>query len=325
MKYIKNDKKYLNIPSGMWPNLAFAFASPGVVNKNALAKDIVSGFYKPEDFELIKILFFFRFATFDQLVSLLKITDETLFKNRINALISRRVINKFILSDTHQLFSGANEDALVIYCLDFAGVEILLHKYSKTSLVNYDVSMNIQDSALIGKKLFVTEFYVKLLENIKKENIVSFDPSPEFLINKPTEGGRATTFKIMPSFSFGIKKGDGDVKYYTCEVVHAEGIGLPFREEIKYLDEAIVKTKVWTKDFDAKQKNTPPTLLVFLADDKDMVTATEIIVNYSTLEYFRVSTEDRISEGLDKSGAFFKNDEGKLKPVKMTSFKKETE
>jgi hypothetical protein len=323
MNYIKKDVKFLSIPSGMWPNLAFAFASPGIVNKNALAKDIVNGFYKPDDFELIKILFFFRFATFEQLVKLLKIEDENLFRNRINALISRRVINKFILSDTHQILSTTYEDALVVYCLDFTGVEILLHKYSKTSLINYDVSMNIQDSALVGKRLFITEFYVKLLENLKKEHIVSFDPTPEFLINKPTEGGRATVFKIKPSFSFGIQKDDGSVKYYTCEVVPAGDIGLPFREEIKYLDEGIIKTKVWTKDFDAKNKTTVPTLLVFLAGDEDMVSATEIIVNYSGIENFRVSTEDRIKEGLDKSGAFFKNEEGKLKPVKMTSFKKE--
>lgn len=323
MNYVKKNEKFLNIPSGMWPNLAFAFASPGIVNKNAIAKDIVNGFYKPEDFELIKILFFFRFATFEQLVKLLKVEDEGMFLNRINALISKRVINKFILSDTRQLLAGGLSDALVVYCLDFTGVEILLHKYNKTSLINYDVSMNIQDSALVGKRLFITEFYSKLLENLKKENIVSFDPSPEFLINKPTEGGRATVFKIKPSFSFGVKKEDGSIKYYTCEVVPAGDIGLPFREEIKYLDEGIVKTKVWTKDFDAKNKSAIPTLLVFLAGDDDMVNATEIIVNQSSIENFRVSTEDRIADGLDKSGAFFKNDEGKLKPVKMTSFKKE--
>ena len=323
MNYIKKTEKFLTIPSGMWPNLAFAFASPGVVNKNALAKDIYNGFYKAEDFELTKFLYFFRFATFEQLVKLLKIEDEVLFKNRLNALISRRVINKFILSDTHQTLPAVYDDALVVYCLDFAGVEMLVHKYSKTSLINYDVSMNIQDSALIGKRLFITEFYTKLLENIKKENLI-FEPEPEFLINKPTEGGRATVFKIKPSFSFGIKK-DDKIKFYTCEVVHAEGIGLPFREELKFLDEGILKTKVWTKDFNEDDKKTVPTLLIFTADDEDMKTASEIIINYSKIDAFRVSTEDRIKDGLDKSGAFCKVEEGHLKGVKMTSFKKETE
>ena len=323
MNYIKTSEKFLKIPYGMWPNLAFAFASPAFVNKNALAKDIVNGFYKPEDFELTKILYFFRFATFEQLVKLLKVEDEVLFRNRLNALISRRVINKFILSDAHQTLSSTPEDALVVYCLDFTGVEMLIHKFNKPSLMNYDVSMNIQDSALIGKTLFVTEFYTKLLENIKKENLI-YEPAPEFLITKTLEGGKAFTFKLKPSFAFGIKK-EGKTKYYTCEVIHAEGIGLPFREELKYLDEGISKTKVWCKEFSEEDKKTMPTLLVFTADDEDMKTASEIIINYSKIDAFRVSTEDRIAEGIDKSGAFCKVEEGHLKSVKMTSFKKETE
>lgn len=324
MNYIKKTEKFLKIPSGMWPNLAFAFASPGIVNKNALSKDIVNGFYKPEDFELVKMLYFFRFATFEQLVALLKPEDETLFKNRLNSLVSRRVINKFMLSDSRQTLSASYDDALVIYCLDFAGVEMLIHKYRRTSIINYDVSMNIQDSALIGQTLFITEFYVKLLENVKKENIVSFDPTPEFLVNKPTEGGRATVFKIKPSFTFSIKKND-KVKYYTCEVVHTEGMGLAFREELKFLDEGILKTKNWSKDYSEDDKKAVPTLLVFLADDEDMKTASEIIINHSKIDAFRVSTEDRIAGGLEKSGAFCKVEEGHLKGVIMTSFKKETE
>lgn len=318
--YIKNDVNFLDIPSGIFPSLAYNFASPGVVNTNAIAKDIANGYYKDRDFDLLKNLYFFRFATFEQLVKLLNVEDENAFRARLNQLLSRRIINRFSLSQDHESDISSAPDALIGYCLDFSGVELLSHKYQKNNIINYDVSMNIQDSNLIGKRLFIVDFYIKLIESIGKENIASFDPSPEYPINKVYEGGRATVVRFRPSFSFGVKK-DGAIKNYVAEVFTSEELGQTLVDEIAYIDEFLPRVKSFM--LSEEEKKAVPTLLVFVNRDDDMLIATQgIIMNGPSIKTYRLSTSERVKAGLGENGAFFKFEENTLKPVIMGAFKR---
>lgn len=319
--YVKSDVNYLDIPSGMFPNLVYSFASPGVVNTNAIAKDIANNYYKEKDFELLKNLYFFRFATLEQLEKILNIDDEAVFKARLNQLLSRRIINKFTLSYENNKDASGNPDALVVYCLDFSGVELLSHKYQKNNIINYNVGMNIQDSNLVGKKLFIVDFYIKLINSIGKENIVSFDPSPEYPINKVYEGGRATVVRFRPNFSFSVNK-DGVTKNYVSEIFTSEELGQTLIDEINYVEEFLPKTKSFFGNEDSIKKETP-TLLLFTNKDDDMLLVTQAVIsNAPSIKTYRLSTIERVKNGLGENGAFFKFEEGSLKPVTMGAFKR---
>lgn len=322
MNILKNTK-YLEIPRGYFPKLALSFASPGTIDTKVVGKDIANNYYKDRDFELLKDLYFFRFATFEQLCELLKIeeSEESAFKNRLRQLLSRRVINKFSLSNEEKEKMVDDGSTLVCYCLDYTGVEVLTHKYSGNNIINFDVSMNLQDSSMVGKRLFVVDFYLKLLRALPKENVAMFDPCPEYPLQKVFEGNRAITTRFRPGFAFAVNKGN-DVKCYIAELFTPEELGLDLSDELKYVNEYLEKTKIYMPSAPNDGKKSVPTLLVFGNNNENLpVIAQTMVSSAPNVSVFRLGSEESVKGNLSDSGAFFKLEGSNLKPVSMAVFK----
>lgn len=320
--YINNETKYLDFPAGMFPTTQLPAASPGITDDKILANNIANGYFKDKDFELVKVLYFLRFATFSQLCKLLNIAteDEATFQNRLNQLQAKRIINRFTLG--RERVFNTQPDALVVYCLDYVGVQLAYHRYQNHKILNYSVSLNMVDSAIVGKQLFVVDLYLKVLEAVDKEKVKNFNPEEEYVLNRNYDSNRATSFRFKPSATLSIEK-DGKIKNYVIAVFGKEEMGTTILDEMKIYNEFLPKMKSYLPLLGEDEKDATPTLLIFVADDEKLpIAASAVLTSGQNIKVFRLSTEDRIKGSLGDNGAFVKLQDNQLSNVSLAVFKK---
>lgn len=260
------------------------------------------------DLEIAKFLFNVRFATLNQIYRFLNLTsNKSNLKNRLDKLVKFRILNKFVLTNEDESIV----EQLQIYCLDIGG-RYLLASYSKIDTSDWYTSINLKASELIGENLLATEFYTRLKETCS-EKISNFKQYPEFRCGQTT---------ITPTFKFSLNIGPKTINFIG-EVVREYDFPDNFREKSIKLN-SLIKTNAWKKYY--KEEDGEPILLILADSDETCYLASQTIDDFTQIDKFRLSTDERIKEHLSDKGTFLKFDYGTdrenkvLKLVKLDIF-----
>lgn len=317
--YLPNTQELKPIPEGYKQTFQNKFTSS--VAKNEVIKMKNEGTLTDRDLEIAKFLFKFRFATLEQIYAYLKATDcltqkkvvegeevkETSInsiKSRLDKLVQNRIINKFMLSLIEE--DRIQQDALCIYCLDLGG-KFLLTNYSNEDTTDWYVTINLKASEIISKDLFTTQFYLRLLDTCGNK-IVYFETYPLRKCDKTN---------IIPSFEFGLKHND-EIKYFIGEVTREFDIPVQFSKKIAKL-ERLLETNAWRKYYFDTQ--APPVLFAFAEND---LLANDVarLISSTTIERYRLSTDERIMGDLSTAFMAYVPELNKLKLVKSSIMSK---
>jgi len=305
------------IPAGYKQTFQNKFTSS--ISKNEVIKMKNEGTLTDRDLEIAKFLFKFTFATVEQIYTYLKaincltqkkvlegeeVTETSInsIKSRLDKLVQNRILNKFMLSVVEE--DRINQEALCVYCLDLGG-KFLLTNYTNEDTTDWYVTKNLKASELISKEVFTTQFYLRLLETCG-DKVVYFETKPIRKCDK---------INMELTFEFGIKSND-EIKYFIGEVARDFDIPVHFRKKVEKL-ERLMETNAWRKYY--FDTDTPPVLLLFGEHDL-MANDLGRLTSATSIERFRLSTDERILG--DLSGAFmaYSPEVNKLRLVKSKIF-----
>lgn len=318
--YIKYTEYLKPIAEGYKQTFQNRFTSS--VSRNEVIKMKNEGKITDRDLVIAKFLFKFKFATIEQIYQYLKLEDvltkstnvETnedyitslnSIKIRVEKLVQNRILNKFMLSVIED--EKIHQDALVIYCLDLGG-KFLLTNYSNEDTTDWYVSVNLKSSELVSKELFTTQFYLRLRETCGDEKLVYFETNPI---------RRCEKNNIIPSFDFALNH-NGVKKYFIGEVTREFDIPNHFHKKMIKL-ERLLETNSWKKYY--YDTDTPP--IVFLFAESDLL-ALDLarIMDTTTIDRYRISTDERINGDLSTAFMSYTSAENKLKLVKSSILSK---
>ena len=260
------------------------------------------------DLEITKFLFNVRFATLNQIYRYLNLeSNKSNLKNRLDKLVKLRILNKFILTNE----DGSITEQLQIYCLDIGG-RYLLASYSKLDTSDWYTSINLKASELVGENLLATEIYTRLMETCP-DKILNYKQYPEF---------RCGSTVITPTFKFSLKVENKTINF-VGEITRDYDFPDNFREKAIKLN-SLIKTNAWKKYY--KEEDGEPILLVFAESDETAYLAGQSLDDFTQINKFRLSTDERIKNNLSDKGTFIKldyandNETKVLKLVKLDIF-----
>ncbi|HBF2930723.1 hypothetical protein NBN67_18930 [Clostridioides difficile] len=316
--YIKDSNIYKSIPEGYKQIFQNKFRNN--ISKHQVLNLVTDKKLSNRDIAIAEFLFNFKFATANNIYDFLKINNiltlkkykegeeekETSFisiKSRLDKLVQYGILNKFTLSKIDELKNEA--DALNIYCLDLGG-KFLLTNYSNQDTVNWQTSINLNSSENVGKELFITNFYLKLLDVC---NVVYFETHPL---------RKADKINLSPSFEFAIES-NGVKNYFLGEVTRQFDIPILFSKRIEKLDR-LLSTNSWKKYYLDSQ--VVPTLFIFTETDELAVDASRLVFNTTNLEKVRFGTDERIFNNLSTGFLKYMPEHKKLKIIKLKYFEK---
>ena len=265
------------------------------------------------DLNIAKFMFKFKFATVEQVYKYLTLIGPeeeagsfNSVRNRLNKLVQYRILNKFMLTN-NPTYEKILPDALEIYCLDLGG-RYLLANYSKEDTSDWYSIVNMKGSEIISKNLYVTEFYLSLIETIP-DKVLYFNPDPDIRVGKQN---------IVPSFDMCIEE-SGNKSYFVGEVVREFEFPVQFREKA-YKLESLFVSNAWKKYY--YDSLTPPVLFVFTDNDQSAYEVSKMITEITEMDRFRITTRERIKRPLHEVGAFLRYSEEKevLQEIKATMF-----
>ena len=303
--YLKELKYGYDIPADLKQTFANKFTL--TISQNQIIKMKNDGVLTDRDLAIAKFLFQFKFATLDQVYRFLKENNKKVsLENRLNKLVQYRVLNKFMLGEFE--LDEIEKDALDIYCLDLGG-RYLLSNYSNLDTNNWYTTVNMKTSELISINLLNIEFFLKLLDSIP-EKIEYFKTEPEYKVGKTT---------IIPAFELAINE-NGRLVFFIGEVFRGWDTFIDTRERIKGL-ESVLCTNAWKKYFIG---NNPPVLLIFTENDEFAKNLGAMFVSMSEDINFRITTDERLSKGIDGKDTFLKfeekDDNVLIKEVRIMNF-----
>lgn len=315
MTYIKASETIPHIPDGL--KQTFQKPIKGNVSHQIVARMKNDGTLTDRDLAIATFLFRYRFATIEQIYEYLKLmkldtlqaktdgevpkeTSIISIRNRLEKLISYRIVNKFQLGIVED--DMVQPDALHIYCLDLGG-KFLLANYSNEDTSDWTVTHNLKSSCHISKDLVVTNIYLKLLRNCGSR-LVAFEKNPL---------RKCENISIIPTFDFTIEY-MGGYRHFVCEVIKDFDMPIEFRKKAIKL-EKLLKTNAWKKYYFGS--NAEPVLLLFAEDDNLALDVGRVISGQTEIESFRISTEER---AMDLSFLKYIPEEDKLKKVKTSVF-----
>lgn len=305
--YIKNAEGYITIPADLKQTFENKFNLN--IGKNEIIKMKNNNVITDRDITIAKFLFQFKFATVDQIYRMLgENKTKVNIKNRLDKLVKYRVLNKFMLSNFED--DRVASDAFEIFCLDLGG-RYLLSNYSNEDTTDWYSTINMKASEIISRNIFITEFYLRLMETCP-DKLSYFNIEPDFRVGKKN---------VVPSFEMCLNIG-GQNKYYIGEVVREYDFPIYLREKAMKL-ESLVCTNAWKKYYyDSKN---PPILFAFADSDLTALETAKLISETSEIKSFRLSTDERIKLPLYETGAFLRYlpEQEVLQEIKAVTFKPE--
>lgn len=282
-------KKPFDLPLGLKQKFTNEFNFKAV-NSSILIKMKDKNSISDRDIEIAKFIFKTRFATLNQIHRYLELkTNKSNLKNRLEKLVSYRVLNKFTFVTTDE----SKEEQLGVYCLDIGGRHLLSH-YSTEDTTNWNTSVNMKAPELVGENLLATEFYIRLLETCK-DRLVNFELYPTF---------RCGDKSVVAHFKFSILV-DGKKVNFIADIVRDYHLPDNFAKKAeKY--ESILMTNAWKKYF--REDDFAPILLTLSSSDKLAKEVAETINMFTRIDFRRVrlSTDERIKNDLGERGTFLK-------------------
>lgn len=302
-------KKPFVIPPGLKQKFTNDFNYKGV-SQTVVVKMKGENQLTDRDLEIAKFLFNVRFATLNQIYRFLNLdSNKSNLKNRLDKLVRLRILNKFVLTND----DNSIVEQLQIYCLDIGG-RYLLASYSKLDTSDWYTSINLKASELVGENLLTTEFYTRLMETCP-EKIMNYKQYPEFRCGSTT---------IAPTFKFSLKIGNKTINF-VGEITRDYDFPDNFREKAIKLN-SLIKTNAWKKYY--KEEDGEPILLIFTDSDETAYLAGQSIDDFTQIDKFRLTTDERIKNNLSEKGTFIKFDYGNdnetkvLKLVKLDIFER---
>lgn len=290
---------YLTVEEGK--NLSFGsaykqcfshdFSHPKTMPEYVLVKDFLA---EPEAekqmaLEILKFLYSFTFATYKQIVRLLKQRGLEIsgLAEVLQKLLDERKINSFYLNLFVQN-GPIPEDALCIFCIDFGAIPILSH-FSTLDCGGWFSTDCIRDSELISKYLSTTDFYLTLSE-VQGKALRYFKPIFD-VSYKHLAFRFSAVFEIVQdnlSHPFILES----IRSYDLPVNWLKNIEkkiLPF----------ICGDQLWQKYFYKK-----PVFLLLMENEKDALEAGDMLYRRVGPDVpFRLITDQQVRKGL--ANAYF--------------------
>lgn len=289
--YVKQNTEFHLIPERLKQTFHHEFNSN--VSKNVVLEMYHTGRITERDLSIIKFLFIFKFATAEQVASLLG-GEQTIgaVAARLDKLVNQRILNKFLLSPV--LENRIYPDALQIYSLDL-GAKHLLTQYSRFDVEDWVSSENYKTSDLIAKDLITVNFYLALRQQMGQR--IEY-----FRSSNPLQLGRNT---LSPSCEFSILGIADQRTYMIGEVVQSYDMPFLFRERAAKL-ESLLMTNAWKKFFFDGQE--APFLLLICENDLLASEAAELLSTTTDITRYRLTTLERMQKPLHEVGAFLRYD-----------------
>lgn len=270
---------------------------------NIIAEEVIKSRYSGRisdlDLDMIQFVFDHSFATIDILRDLflpeMSLEDAA---GKVENLVKSRYLNKFMLVQTgfEQTITTFPEDALVIYCLDYAG-KVLLMNYGEDeedNIAKWNSTAVMMSGPRISSKLSTARLYASLKKTCRG-NLVYMK-----------SGARCGNRKkyLTPSFEFAIESKGG--RKYFIGLTAKEITLLPnFRDFVAKVDDFYAGVGDWSTIFHDGGSAAP--VIIVLADtDKTAFEAARIVASNSNLSSVRYTTDARICRDLSQSGAFLK-------------------
>lgn len=305
--YIKNMEEWQVIQADLKQTFQNKFTNN--VAKIEVIKMKNEGTITDRDLEITKFLFKFRFATLNQIQKFLgKETSINSLKSRLEKLVQYRILNKFMLGEEEE--SHLYPDAFMVYCLDLGG-KYLLTNYSNEDTSDWYVITNMKASEIISKDLLATEFYLRIKETCE-DKLMYFNLNPEL---------RVARKNVIPSFEMCLKI-NGQNRYFIGEVTREYDFPLNFRQKAEKIENLLI-TNAWKKYY--YDSDSEPILFIFAENDTIAKESAKVLSETTSIQSFRISTDERIQKVLYETGAFLKYmpELQALKEIKATTFKPE--
>lgn len=259
-----------------------------------------------KDLKLTEFIYRFRFSTAEIATTYLNNGDTVEdVRARLNKLVKHRILNKFMLSLYQE--DKYKKDALEIYCMDIGG-KTLLKQFSSFDMTNWNFTKVLWSGNHVGEDLTTANFFVRINQTCPNK-LVYFKADPEYRINR---------MAVVPSFEFCLKI-NGLPRYFVGQNIKDEDLPIRWRDKAVKL-ESILCTKAWMKYF-CDGGEQPPVLFLVAENDKVAHESSKILTTVSSIEAFRVTTDERSKRPLNESGAFLKYDkeQDKILSINRTS------
>lgn len=306
--YLRKDESIASIQAG-WKQV-FETAFTLSVGQKEIIKMKNINVITDRDLDISRFLFKFRFATLDQIQKFVNYaetdnakTSTSALKNRLEKLISYKVLNKFMLTNDATL-ERIMPEAMEIYCLDLGGRYLLSH-YTNEDTSDWYTVANMKSSENVARNLTITNFFLTLLLT-SGERIEYFNVEPELRVGKKT---------VVPSFELCYNL-NGLKHYFMGEVVKDFDFPVQFRDKAQKLN-SLLETDAWKKYcIDAME---PPVLFVIGDSDELAGQIARLIHEATEMRRFRVSTDERILRPFAEKGAFLRYDAEKAALIEISA------
>lgn len=265
------------------------------------------------DLEITKLLFEFQFATLEQIHQYINLFEEeseksslSAIENRLNKLVSYRVLNRFMLTNDSSL-DKIQPNALRIYCMDVGG-RYLLANYTNLDTIDWYTSRIQVCSEIVTKCLSATNFFLSLANTVGGA-VENFRVLPEIRVKKSG---------LVPTFDFTMDI-NGIKSHFIGEVVRENDFPIQFRDKIHKIEE-FLEGKNWKRYYyDAADA---PVLLIVTESDALALKTAQLMTEVSEITRYRLSTDERVQKPLYELGAFLKYipESDALKQIKAKNF-----
>jgi len=305
--YMKNIENWQVISADLKQTFQNKFTN-NVDNKSVI-KMKNDGDITDRDLEISKFLFKFRFATLAQIHKFLgQGSSANSLKSRLEKLVQYRILNKFMLGEEEE--DHLYPDAFAVYCLDLGGKYLLTH-YSNEDTSDWYVITNMKASEIISKDILATEFYLRIKETCS-DKLVYFNLNPEL---------RVARKNVVPSFEMCLKI-NGQNRYFIGEITRQYDFPLNFRQKAEKIENLLI-TNAWKKYY--YDSDSEPILFIFAENDMVAKESGKVLSETTSIQNFRISTDERIQKVLFETGAFLKYmpELQALKEIKAVTFKPE--
>ena len=295
------------IPGRLRQSFRYAPSMNTSISSMKLAELYTKNIITDNDLKMVKLLYRFSMATVKQLAVLLGLDEKECggLADRLNSLIQYRVVNRFILVDEHTHNIKVEDDAFVVYTIDYGGA-LLMGKFSeREECDSWDVGNIVFDtyhpdvmaetSTKVAKKLALIDFYLRLVEEVG-DRLVRFECSP-LLISKRD--------RFKPRAMFVIKSHSGSEKTFLLDALFEQELNTmeekDFREKAGRLDR-FISSEAWKHVLNG----TRAPGIIILTDSDFAARDAGGILYVTQIESFIMTTTDRIKRKLNSKGAFLK-------------------
>lgn len=254
------------------------------------------GDIKKIDLDIIKFLYEIKVATIKQIGEVFYEFSEKNLAERLENLIKIRVCNKFMLGDLcpeNQIQS----DALMFYTIDSAAIHLLRHEIGDEDVENWNAGTLHMDATNVFKVCLVTDYYVAITKNMKK-NLLSFNAYRIFV-------GK-NKLRIKPKGELIASRND-KIQYFIIDAITEYDIALG--DKTRITEKLLRYDTFGTEDMWSIYYGDSKPVLIFVADKMEtIIQVNNIIKNLSDFPEYRFTLIELANDDLKTALIKYNND-----------------